>query len=110
VTEDVAHGVGDHLDGRTVAVAESCTGGLVACALAAAPGSGTWFRGALVAYQRDVKFELLGVTPGPVVSTRAGRTTVREYRIDGPPPTVQQEACARALRDLEAAVAKRARA
>jgi nicotinamide-nucleotide amidase len=25
-----------------------------------------------VAYQRDVKFELLGVTPGPVVSTRAG--------------------------------------
>ena len=63
--------IGDHLDGRTVAVAESCTGGLVARALAVAPGSGEWFRGALVAYQRDVKFELLGVTPGPVVSTRA---------------------------------------
>ena len=69
--DDEAVRIGDHLDGRTVAVAESCTGGLVARALAAAPGSGEWFRGALVAYQRDVKFELLGVTPGPVVSTRA---------------------------------------
>ncbi len=68
---EVAARLGDRLGGRTVAVAESCTGGLVASGLAAAPGSGGWFRGGLVAYQKDVKFEVLGVTPGPVVTTRA---------------------------------------
>jgi nicotinamide-nucleotide amidase len=61
----------ERLGGRTVAVAESCTGGLLAAALAALPGSGDWFRGGVVTYQRDVKFELLGVRPGPVVSERA---------------------------------------
>ena len=71
MSSEVTERLGAHLDGRTVAVAESCTGGLVAWTLAAAPGSGEWFRGGLVAYQRDVKFELLDVTPGPVVSTRA---------------------------------------
>ena len=70
MTNAAAH-LGARLGRRTVAVAESCTGGLITSALAAEPGSGVWFRGALVAYQRDVKFELLRVTPGPVVSTRA---------------------------------------
>jgi nicotinamide-nucleotide amidase len=63
--------LGDLVGARTVAVAESCTGGLVSQALVALPGSGEWFRGGLVAYQRDVKFALLGVSPGPVVTERA---------------------------------------
>jgi nicotinamide-nucleotide amidase len=53
---------------KTVAVAESLTGGLVASSLAAAPEASTWFRGAIVAYASDVKRELLNVPPGPVVS------------------------------------------
>jgi nicotinamide-nucleotide amidase len=57
--------------GLTVAVAESLTGGMVAMALATAPNSSTWFRGALVAYHSDVKHEVLGVPPGPVVSAEA---------------------------------------
>ncbi len=57
--------------GLTVAVAESLTGGMVASALAAAPGSSTWFRGAVVAYATEVKHRLLGVPPGPVVSAEA---------------------------------------
>jgi len=61
------------LQGHQLATAESCTGGLLAQSLAQLAGSGTWFRGGLVAYQRDVKFELLGVTPGPVVTERAAR-------------------------------------
>jgi nicotinamide-nucleotide amidase len=55
----------------TVAVAESLTGGMVASALAEAPGASKWFRGAVVAYASDVKHELLGVPPGPVVSAPA---------------------------------------
>jgi nicotinamide-nucleotide amidase len=59
------------LERRRVAVAESCTGGLLAQALVSMPGSGEWFRGGLVAYDSDVKFDLLDVTPGPVVTARA---------------------------------------
>lgn len=55
-------------DDRTVAVAESLTGGQLAATLAAGPYSSIWFRGGLVAYQPQVKFDLLGVTPGPVVN------------------------------------------
>jgi nicotinamide-nucleotide amidase len=57
--------------GVTVAVAESLTGGELSARLAATPGSGEWFRGALVAYSSDVKHEVLGVPRGPVVSEPA---------------------------------------
>ena len=57
--------------GLNVAVAESLTGGMVASALAEATGSSTWFRGAIVAYAREVKHQLLNVPPGPVVSAEA---------------------------------------
>ncbi|WP_232664590.1 CinA family protein [Pseudonocardia sp. TRM90224] len=57
--------------GRTIAVAESLTGGLVASALARARDASTWFRGALVAYSSAVKHEVLGVPDGPVVSAEA---------------------------------------
>jgi nicotinamide-nucleotide amidase len=47
--------------GRTVAVAESLTGGLVAAALTSVPGSSAVVRGGIVAYATDLKAELLGV-------------------------------------------------
>jgi nicotinamide-nucleotide amidase len=62
---------------RTVAVAESCTGGLVGQALAQIEGSGDWFRGGLVAYHRNIKYALLGVDRGPVVNERAARQMAR---------------------------------
>jgi nicotinamide-nucleotide amidase len=54
--------------GLTVACAESLTGGQIATSLAAAPESATWFRGGVVAYAAEVKFEVLGVPPGPVIT------------------------------------------
>jgi nicotinamide-nucleotide amidase len=47
--------------GLTVALAESCTGGLVAHRLTNVPGSSDYVRGAIVAYADGVKQELLGV-------------------------------------------------
>ncbi|TCP41122.1 nicotinamide-nucleotide amidase [Tamaricihabitans halophyticus] len=49
--------------GRTVACAESLTGGLVCAALTSVPGASAVVRGALVVYATDLKAELAGVDP-----------------------------------------------
>jgi len=59
--------------GRTLAVAESLTGGLLASVFARASGSSEWFRGGVVAYSSAVKHDLLDVPEGPVVSAAAAR-------------------------------------
>lgn len=55
----------------TLAVAESLTGGMVASRMVAVSGSSAWFRGGVVAYDSQVKFDVLGVPQGPVVSEAA---------------------------------------
>jgi len=48
--------------GRTVALAESCTGGLVAASLTEIPGSSAVFENGFVTYSNDAKLKLLGVS------------------------------------------------
>lgn len=48
--------------GRTVTLAESCTGGLVAAALTEIPGSSDVFEAAFVTYSNDAKLGLLKVS------------------------------------------------
>ncbi len=57
--------------GLTLGVAESLTGGLIASRLVNVPGASAWFRGGVVAYHEQVKFDLLEVPVGPVVSEAA---------------------------------------
>ena len=57
--------------GRTVGVAESLTGGLIGARLAETEGASKWFRGSIVAYDSKVKYDLLGVPKGPVVTSEA---------------------------------------
>ena len=57
--------------GLTLAVAESLTGGLIASRLVNVAGASRWFRGGVVSYASQVKFDVLGVPDGPVVSAEA---------------------------------------
>jgi len=47
---------------RTIALAESCTGGLVAAALTEVPGSSSVLDRGFVTYSNDAKMEMLGVS------------------------------------------------
>jgi len=51
------------LDGRTIATAESCTGGLLAARLTDRAGSSRYVKGAIVAYSNEVKVAQAGVAP-----------------------------------------------
>jgi nicotinamide-nucleotide amidase len=66
--------------GMTVAVAESLTGGLVASRIVSVPGSSEWFKGGVVAYDSQVKFEVLGVPEGPVISAAAAEAMAEGVR------------------------------
>jgi len=68
---EVAVGAQLRTRGLTLGVAESLTGGLIASRLVNVPGASAWFRGGVVAYHEQVKFDLLGVPEGPVVSEAA---------------------------------------
>ena len=57
--------------GLTLGLAESVTGGLVAGRLTNVAGSSEVLRGSIVSYASEVKFDVLGVTPGEVVNERA---------------------------------------
>lgn len=61
--EKLARELGEALlaNNLTLAVAESCTGGLVGGALTAIGGSSDWFMGGVIAYHNEVKEQLLGV-------------------------------------------------
>ena len=57
--------------GWSLGLAESVTGGLVAGRITSVPGASDVFRGSIVSYASEVKFTLLGVPRGPVVSEAA---------------------------------------
>jgi PncC family amidohydrolase len=48
--------------GVSIAVAESCTAGLIASKLTTLPGSSSYFNGGVVAYQNEIKTKILGVS------------------------------------------------
>lgn len=65
--------------GWMLALAESCTGGGVAAAVTAVPGSSTWFERGFVTYSYESKKEQLGVHPATLEQYGAvSEPTVRE--------------------------------
>ena len=64
---------------RTIATAESCTGGRLAAALNAQPGSSVFYLGSVVAYANEVKEQVLGVEQDTLAQHGAvSEQTVRE--------------------------------
>ena len=51
------------LEGKTLATAESCTGGGIGAALTAIPGSSEVYKGGIISYPNEIKQKLLGINP-----------------------------------------------
>ncbi len=67
----------------TIAVAESCTGGLLAARLTNRPGSSRYFHGGVVAYSNAAKQSLLGVPAELIAAHGAVSPQVAEAMADG---------------------------
>ncbi len=66
--------------GLSLGLAESLTGGLMGSRFTSVPGASDVFRGSIVSYASDVKFSLLGVPEGPVVTELAARAMAEGAR------------------------------
>ena len=71
------------LAGRTVAVAESCTGGLMSARLTDRGGSSAYFLGGVVAYSNEAKIEHVGVDAELIARHGAVSTQVADALADG---------------------------
>lgn len=69
--------------GETIAVAESCTGGLLAGRLTDLPGASDVMRGGLVVYSNEAKVALAGVDAGVIARCGAVSREVAEALADG---------------------------
>jgi competence/damage-inducible protein CinA-like protein len=92
-TEDVVDGLVRELarTGRTIATAESCTGGLVARMITSVPGVSKYFPGGLVTYSSEAKSNLLDVPEAmlkahgavsPEVAAELARRVRERFRAD----------------------------
>ncbi len=66
--------------GLSLGVAESLTGGMIGSRLCDVPGASRAFRGSIVSYATEVKFDVLDVPEGPVVTEAAARAMARGAR------------------------------
>ena len=71
------------LAGRTLAVAESCTGGLLAARITDRPGASAHFGGGVVPYSDEAKKDLLQVPAGLIAEHGAVSPQVAEAMADG---------------------------
>ena len=80
-TEDLAREVLSKLtdEGRTLATAESCTGGLLGKLLTDIPGASNAYKGGVISYVNEVKHRLLGVEQETLdICTAVSRETAHE--------------------------------
>ncbi len=85
VIHDLAVRLGEALirTGRTLAVAESCTGGGFCAAVTAIPGASAYFPGGIVAYRNDSKTRDLGVPASLIESSGAVSEPVAAAMAEG---------------------------
>ena len=83
--DDLVAAVADALrrQGRSMATAESCTGGLVAAACTSLAGSSEWFERGFVTYSNAAKTELLGVPEALIAAHGAVSEEVARAMAEG---------------------------
>ena len=83
--EHLVRALGDALRARAwrLAVAESCTGGLVAAACTGLAGSSDWFERGVVTYSNEAKIELLGVPAALIATDGAVSEAVARAMLEG---------------------------
>lgn len=69
--------------GRSLATAESCTGGLIAAACTELSGSSAWFERGFVTYSNEAKTELLGVDAALIAAHGAVSEAVARAMAEG---------------------------
>ncbi len=72
--------------GKTLATAESCTGGFLGKLLTDVPGSSDYYRGGMITYSNEAKSEWLGVDPGLIakhgaVSPEVAQAMAKRVRV-----------------------------
>jgi len=75
--------VAELLKGRTIGLAESCTGGLLGARLTERPGSSAYVAGSVVSYSNESKVDLLGVDAALIKEYGAVSVQVAEAMADG---------------------------
>lgn len=70
---------------KTLAIAESCTGGLLSSSVTSVPGSSDYFLGGIIAYQNEVKSSQLRIVPVVLkkygaVSAKTAKALARNVR------------------------------
>ena len=80
---DLASRVISLLQGKTLATAESCTGGGIGSALTAVSGSSAVFKGGIISYTNEIKENLLGVPDSLLKSRGAVSVPVAEAMAQG---------------------------
>ena len=81
------------LEGKTLATAESCTGGGIGALLTAIPGSSTVYKGGIISYCNDVKAKVLKVSQEDLERYGAVSTPVALQMAMGGRRALQADVC-----------------
>ena len=81
------------LCGKTLATAESCTGGGIGAALTAIPGISAVYKGGIISYSNEVKCDQLGVDPLILDREGAVSALVAEQMASGGRERLQTDVC-----------------
>lgn len=79
------------LNGKTLAVAESCTGGYISHLITVVAGSSAYYKGSVTAYSNEVKMKLLGVKKSSLEEFGAVSETVAKEMAAGVRKALQSD-------------------